>query len=68
MSIGQSIKTARKKKKLTQKQLAKKIGVTESYYSVWETDRHAPHIDMLICIADILGVSLDELVGRKRGK
>ena len=65
MSIGQSLRAARRKKDLTQAQLAKKIGVSKAYYSAWEKDRHAPHIDMLVCIADVLDISLDELVGRR---
>ena len=65
MSIGQAMRAARTKKGWTQLRLAEQIGVSEPYYSAWENDRHTPSIQALIRIADVLGISLDELTGRR---
>ena len=47
------------------KQLAKKSGVSEWTLCSWIYQEHDPTVALLICIADALGCSLDELVGRK---
>ena len=66
MTIGQSIQKARKDRHLTQVELAKKAMVSPQTISFWERDKMAPTIDLLIFVADVLNISLDELVGRKR--
>jgi transcriptional regulator with XRE-family HTH domain len=45
--------------------LAELIEVDPRAYNRWERGTIAPHLDTLIRIADVLQVSLDELVGRK---
>lgn len=65
MTIGQAIKKARKSKGYTQAKIAKKIGVKQSTVSFWETDRFSPTIMLAVCLADALGITLDELVGRE---
>lgn len=64
MTLGQSIKNARNKKGITQAELAAKIGVYQATLSYWETDRNCPSLLFAICIADVLEMTLDELVGR----
>lgn len=64
MTIGQSIKKARKSRKLKQVELAEKARVSPQTISYWECDRIRPTIDLLICVADVLDITLDELVGR----
>lgn len=65
MDIGRQIKTLRLRKGLTQKLLAKSIGVSEVSFGNWERGVSLPSIDYLIKIAMTLNVSLDELVGHK---
>lgn len=65
MTIGQSIKSCRKKKCLTQKALAEMIGTSSMNVSFWETDRFSPSLIFLISMADVLKVSIDELIGRE---
>ena len=65
MTIGQSMKQCREKKQITQLQLAEKIGTSNMTVSNWETDRFSPSLIMLISVADVLKVSIDELIGRK---
>ena len=64
MTIGESIRKCRKSKCLTQTQLAAAIGVNTPQISWWETGRTFPNILSCITLADVLGVTLDELVGR----
>ncbi len=49
---------------LTQTRLAELLQMTPRSYNRWERGGNTPHLEMLIRIADILQVSLDELVGR----
>lgn len=49
---------------LTQTRLAELLGMPARSYNRWERGGHVPHLAMAVKIADILQVSLDELVGR----
>ena len=55
----------RKQHKLSQEELAEKIGVSRQAVSKWERAEAAPDTDNLILLAKLYGVSLDELL---RGK
>lgn len=66
MTIGQSIKKARKSRKLKQVELAEMAGVSRLTISFWECDKFMPTILLLICVADVLNITLDELVGRSK--
>ncbi len=61
-SIGQRIKDARKKNHLTQSQLAEKAFVSDSYIAMIELDKRNPSTDVVIRIAEILGVSPETLL------
>lgn len=52
----------RKKMNLSQEELAAKIGVSRQAVSKWERAEASPDTDNLILLADIYGVSLDELL------
>ena len=64
MTIGEAMKKARREKGYSQPKLAMKSGLLVQNISVWETGRAFPNIINLIPIADALGITLDELVGR----
>ncbi len=63
MSIGTNIYTLRKEKKLTQAQLAEKLGVSEQAISKWENGQCAPDVSLFPIIADYFGVSIDRIFG-----
>ena len=63
MSIGTNIYTLRKAKKMTQAQLAEKLGVSEQAVSKWENEQCAPDVSLFPIIADYFGVSIDRLFG-----
>lgn len=60
-----NIRTRRRALGLTMKQLASTVGVTEAAISHYETGRREPDHDMLLSIANALGVTVDYLLGRE---
>lgn len=67
MTIGQRINKIRKEKGLELAELAKKadISINTLNYWLYGGDTH-PDVVLLASVADVLDVSLDELVGRVR--
>ena len=63
MNIGTNIYTLRKEKRITQAQLAEKLGVSEQAISKWENDQCAPDVSLFPILADYFGVSIDRLFG-----
>lgn len=57
---GTMIKSFREGKKMTQQQLADKIGVSSKAISKWETGRGYPDISLVEPLAEALGVSVIE--------
>ena len=62
MKIGSKIKKLRKKKNLSQEELAKSIGVNPNHLSKLETGKYLPSIAVLKKITEILEVSADYLL------
>jgi len=62
--FGTRLKQARKKHKMTQKQLAQMLGVEQSAISNYEKNLRAPSTGALVEIANQLEISLDDLLGR----
>lgn len=58
--IGLFIGTCRKKKGLTQKQLAEKLSVTDKSVSKWERGIHLPDASLYIPLCEILGITISE--------
>ena len=63
MTLGQNLQTARKAKGLSQEALAEKIGVSRQALGKWEKDTALPGLDNLQAAAQVLGVSVDMLLG-----
>ncbi len=62
-NIGRRIADTRRSARLTQHDLASRVGVTAQAVSKWESGRSCPDISILDEIADALGISLFELLG-----
>jgi transcriptional regulator with XRE-family HTH domain len=60
--IGKFISKCRKQKKLTQEQLAEKLGVTNKSVSRWENGKSMPDISMFNILSEELGVSINNLM------
>ena len=65
MSIfSERIKEERKKRKLTQEDMAGKLNITRPAYTMYETGKAQPYLETAVKIAEIFQVSLDYLTGR----
>ena len=62
MSLGKTIRTYRKQKRLTQEEVAVRLGVTAPAVNKWENEVSLPDITLLAPIARLLGISLDTLL------
>lgn len=59
------LKSIRTKNELTQTELAKQLGVTQSTVAMWESGTVMPTGAMIPQIADALGCTIDALYGRE---
>ena len=62
MNLGNNLFQARKKKGLSQEEVAEKLGVSRQTISKWETDETLPDIRQSKRLAVLYGMSLDELI------
>ena len=60
-SLGRFISGRRKFMRLTQEELAEKIGVSKSAIAKWETDGGLPDRDNLMRLSEVLNVTVDDL-------
>ena len=60
--IGKFIKECRKNKKLTQEQLAEKLGVTYKAVSKWETGKCLPDASLMLELCNILDITVNDLL------
>ena len=63
--IGKFISEKRKDKKLTQSELAEKLGVTDKSISNWENGRNMPDLSLFKPICEILDISINDLLSGK---
>ena len=66
IKIGKFIAENRKKKDMTQEQLAEKLGVTSKTISRWENGNYMPDISLLKPISEELGVTLNDLLSGEK--
>lgn len=62
--FAERLQTARLQRKLTQKDVAVQLGMTERSYQHYEGGTRRPNFETLVALADLLGVSTDYLLGR----
>lgn len=60
--LGEIISALRKDKKMTQKELADALNVSDKAISRWETGGSSPNLEMMTRISDFFGVSLNDLI------
>ncbi len=64
MTFGSMIRSLRMQNNMTQAVLAQKLGITDKAVSKWERDLSYPDISLFPALADVLGVSIDDLFKR----
>lgn len=61
--LGEILGKLRTEMHLSQKQLAKKVGISSSMIALYETGNRFPSLPVLIDLSRVLGVSTDYLLG-----
>lgn len=62
MNLAKNLQNLRKRDKITQEDLADKLGVSRQSISKWETGEAYPETDKLLILCDMFNVSLDSLM------
>lgn len=62
VKIGKFIAECRKKKNLTQMQLAEKLSITDRAVSKWETGKSMPDSSIMLELCGVLGISVNDLL------
>lgn len=65
LTLGKRIAMLRRQKELRQEDLAQMLEVSPQAVSKWENDQTCPDISLLPRLAEILGVTVDELLSGK---
>ena len=68
MLLGNTLRDLRNEKNLSQKQLAKRVGVNASTIALYETGDRLPSLQRLIDLSRALGVTTDFLLGLSKQK
>ena len=63
---GKFIASCRKKQKLTQEQLAEKLGITYKAVSKWETGKGLPDASIMMDLCNILEISVNDLLSGEK--
>jgi len=66
IKIGKFIAQERKRKNLTQKQLAEQLGISDKTISKWERGNGFPEVSLLLPLCEKLDISVNELLTGKR--
>lgn len=62
-AFASSLKSLLEKRGMTQRSLAEKLKTTEVTVSRYTSGNRTPNVETTVAIAEILGVSIDQLVG-----
>ena len=66
--IGKFIAKCRKDKKMTQSELAEKLGVTDKSVGNWENGRNMPDLSLFKPLCDELDITINELLSGEKLK
>ena len=67
-TFAETLKYYRTINGFTQSELADKTGISQQRISYYERGTRVPSLDDCVKLADVFGISLDELAGREYGK
>ena len=68
MEIGKKIQEHREKKRLSQEELADKIGISRQSVSKWELGQALPDIDKIVTLSKLFEITTDELLLTEEGE
>nr|WP_308658277.1 helix-turn-helix transcriptional regulator [uncultured Agathobacter sp.] len=65
LEIGKKIKAARTNAGINQRDMAVKLGITNSTYSNYENVYSEPPVEIILKFCEIIGISFEDLLGQK---
>lgn len=65
MRFGDILRQKREERRMTQADLAERLGVTRQNVSNYETGYKIPSLTVVVAAADVFRCSTDEMIGRK---
>ena len=68
MDFNELLKMHRQNAKLSQRAVAEMLGISLRGYQQYEQGLFEPNIEKLIKLADMFGITVDELIGHKLSK
>ena len=54
---------SRRTKRLTQRQVAQAVGVSQSAYNYWESGKHYPNVQKIFSLTRVLSIPIEEMIG-----
>ena len=66
MSLGQKLLELRKKKNLSQEEVAENLEVSRQSISKWDTDQSTPDFDKIVPLCELFEIGVDELLTGKK--
>ena len=66
VKTGQFIKTIRKEKNFTQREVAERLSISEKTVSKWETGNGLPDVSLMLPLCELLEISVNELLSGER--
>ena len=65
MKFGDILRQKREERRMTQADLAQRIGITQQNVSSYETGNKIPPLRVVVAAADVFRCSTDEMIGRE---
>lgn len=65
MKFGDILRQKREERRMTQADLAQRIGITQQNVNSYETGYKVPPLRVVVAAADLFCCSTDEMIGRK---
>lgn len=65
MKFGDILRQKREERRMTQTDLAERIGVTQQNINSYETGYKVPPLRVVVAAADVFRCSTDEMIGRR---
>lgn len=66
IKIGKFIQELRKERKLTQRELAEALSISDKTISKWETGKGMPEVSLMLPLCEALNISVNELLSAQR--
>ena len=62
MELGKKVYNIREEKNISQKQLAKQLGISKTLLNKWETCEEVPNLQYINKLSEVLDISVNDLI------